>query len=697
MYGTDAATEPPRRTEQEHRPEQDGDEPTTTADATVETAADATQSPPPAAPPKPPRQRSAATRAIQAIAFHAGAIVLFAIPAIVLWWHVWTTHPSTTLTCPCGDPAQQVWFTAWPAYALAHGHNLVFSQWVNTPHGANLLSNTAGTLVATVLAPITWAWGPVTATNVALTLAPALSAWGCFVALRPLLTWKAAAFPAALVYGYSAAIVTSLIFGHVSVTVLVIPPILFTLLYEILIRQQHSATRDGLFLAALLVVQFFISPEILVLCALFGVIGIVPVLVVGWRQLRVRAWHALPALALGVVVSAVLLAYPVWFGLRGPQAVTGVLFLIAPLTGVPLSGVLSPGQYGSFANSFVRLGGYRGRLGPPPDFIGIGAAAAAVAAFVLAWRRLLTWLVAFLAVAAVWLSLGPYQFGESAWLSHLWLPWRELDNLPILKEILPNQITPFIALFVAFLLALGLDALFTLPDRRHGWFDRHRRTVTLVATGAVGVAALLPLFLTYDMPFHVTKIELPPYLPNGLPDRSAEHRAPHHPVRRLGRGPAHAVAGRQRLPLPAGRRRTEDAERPRRACPARRARVRPLDPHQPHRGRPVPADRGRRRAADRAPRPGAMARPARRRRRRQPRPQVRVGLLHRGARHGTRVRARRLGLDAPPRMDHDPAGLRGAARGLPRRGERPGRAGQTALHVDLRALRRRPLPRSDLI
>ncbi len=101
-----------------------------------------------------------------------------------------------------------------------------------------------------VLAPVTWLFGPVTATNVALTLAPALSAWGCFAAIRPLVTWKPGAIPAGLVYGYSAAIVTSLAFGHVSVTWLVIPPLLFTTLHEIVIRQEHSVRRDGLVLAA---------------------------------------------------------------------------------------------------------------------------------------------------------------------------------------------------------------------------------------------------------------------------------------------------------------------------------------------------------------------------------------------------------------------------------------------------------------
>ena len=56
-------------------------------------------------------------------------------------------------------------------------------------------------------------------------------------------------------------------------TVLVIPPLLFTTLHEIVIRQEHSVRRDGLVLAALLVAQFFISPEILVMCLLLGVVG----------------------------------------------------------------------------------------------------------------------------------------------------------------------------------------------------------------------------------------------------------------------------------------------------------------------------------------------------------------------------------------------------------------------------------------
>ena len=318
-------------------------------------------------PPRSPEGHGRGSPVLRTIGFHVGALACFTVPAVILWWHVWSGHPSAVLTCGCGDPAQEVWFIAWPAWAIAHLDNLVFSGAVNVPDGANLLSNTSGTLVGVVLAPVTWFFGPIAATNVALTLAPALSAWACFAAVRPLVNWKAAAIPAALVYGYSAAIVTSLTFGHVSVSVLVIPPFLFTTLHEIVIRQEHTVRRDGLLLAALVVVQFFISPEILVMCLVLSVVGLLAVMAVGWRQLRRRAGHAFPALALGGGVSLVLLAYPTWYGLAGPQAVSGVLFALAPISGVPLSGFLVPGAYGSRARpSTSASGGTWVAWGPRP-------------------------------------------------------------------------------------------------------------------------------------------------------------------------------------------------------------------------------------------------------------------------------------------------------------------------------------------
>ena len=449
---------------------------------------------------------------MRAVCFHVVVIAGFTVPAVVLWWRVWSGHPTSTLTCACGDPAQQVWFTAWPAWAIAHFHNLFFSSVVNVPHGANLLSNTSGTLVGVVLAPVTWFFGPVAATNVALTLAPALSAWGCFVATRSLVAWKPAAVPAALVYGYSAALVSSLVFGHVSVTVLVIPPLLFATLHEIVIRQEHSVRRDGLLLAGLLVVQFLISPEVLVMCLLLVGVGLPAVMVVGWRQVRQRAGHALPALGVAAGATMALLVYPAWYGVAGPQAVNGVLFAIAPFAGVPLSGVVAPGQYRTFANEYIRFGGYHGHTGPPPDYIGAGAAVVALWSAVVGRRRPLTWLLAFMTAVVFWLALGPHLQGGPSWLANLWLPWRYLSKLTILKEILADQFAPFITLFLAFLLAVGLDAFYRAHRRPTSWMASRRSLVTAVATALVAVVALVPVLVTFDIPLTVVPVRIPAYL-----------------------------------------------------------------------------------------------------------------------------------------------------------------------------------------
>ena len=54
-----------------------------------------------------------------------------------------------------------------------------------------------------VLAPVTWAFGPVASMNVALTLAPALSALAMFVLVAPVGGLDACRGAAGLLYGFS--------------------------------------------------------------------------------------------------------------------------------------------------------------------------------------------------------------------------------------------------------------------------------------------------------------------------------------------------------------------------------------------------------------------------------------------------------------------------------------------------------------
>ena len=124
--------------------------------------------------------------------FFSGGIYL--LISLFIWSRLWSSHPTSTTTSGYGDNSLVTWFLAWPAYAISHGLNPLYSTDLFYPKGLNMLSNVGMLGIGVPLAPVTWAFGPIATLNVALTLAPVLSALGMFVLLRRWVTWVPAAF-----------------------------------------------------------------------------------------------------------------------------------------------------------------------------------------------------------------------------------------------------------------------------------------------------------------------------------------------------------------------------------------------------------------------------------------------------------------------------------------------------------------------
>ena len=160
----------------------------------------------------------------------------------------------------------------------------------------------------------------------------------------------------------------------------------------------------------------------------------------------------------------------------------------------------------------------------------------------------------------MWLSLGSYLLGGTLVLWRGWMPWRTLGKLPVLKEILPDQLTPLVPLFIAFILALGLDAVYRRVKATSKKQSLRVEVIPGLATLAVAVAALLPVFWTFDMPFTVQSTAIPAWMAHDAPSLPPQHGPVDGAVRRVGVGATHAVAGGGRHALPAGRRRHEDPE-----------------------------------------------------------------------------------------------------------------------------------------
>lgn len=430
----------------------------------------------------------------------------YLVLALLLWWQVWTSHPTATTTCGCGDAARFLWFFEWPAFALTHGHDPLYSSWLFHPTGVNLLNDTSVIALGVLLAPVTLALGPVAAMNVALTAAPALSALAMFLLLRRWLAWTPAAFVGGLVYGFSPFLVTELALNQLNIAFLAVPPLMVMALDELLVRQRRSPYWAGAALGVLVVVQFFVSTEVLVISVLFVVVAVVLVVVytrlVQPTALGPRVGHALRGLVTALGIGVVVLAYPLWFLLRGPAHLTGPIWSNGTLAqyGNSLTSFVVPGTLGTVGTTMTRFGGYQGPVLPGLGYLGLGVVIVAVGGVVV-WRhdrRLL--LFGALGIVAAALSLGP---GHG-----IWVPWRVLGHVPWIGDVVEIRLTLVVSLCAAVMVGLVIDHTRTwFLDRRPG----RPRQLGGVAVGALVALALVPtvIVLAPNLPLTARPVVLP--------------------------------------------------------------------------------------------------------------------------------------------------------------------------------------------
>ncbi len=425
------------------------------------------------------------------------AAVVYVVIGFVLWIRAWVDGATTHTLCGCGDPALFLWFFQWPATALAHGENPFYSTALFHPGGFNLLSQTSVMGLSVPLIPVTWIWGPVASLNVASTLTPAFTAFTAFVVLRRWAPWTPAAFVGGLLYGFSPFVLSSLPFGHLNLAALMLLPPILAILDEILIRQRHSAVWSGGVLGLLVFLQFFLSSELLAILAIVFVISLVALaaagaLFSGRSELRSRAPHAVKGIGMGLIVVAVLLAWPAWFALDGPAHISGLVWAGIPLEGGFVStSFVSAGHPASSVS--VALGGYGGHPLGSTAYLGWTLLGVLVVGLVVFRRDRRLCFFGFLLALSAELSLGVRP--------GIWVPEQVFDHLPVFENIIEQRYMAVGFLAAAAMLAIILSRVHDLAADWRG---------ALGAFG-VGLVALLPLAALYGpkLPYTMQSVILP--------------------------------------------------------------------------------------------------------------------------------------------------------------------------------------------
>jgi hypothetical protein len=435
----------------------------------------------------------------------------------------WSALPtlSTHALGAEGDFLQAIWYIGWVPHALEHGLNPFWTNSLNVPYGINLAQNTLMPLVGLVATPVTIAFGPLIAANVLLVLAMPLSAASAFLVLRRWQVWLPAAAIGGLMYGFSPYMVGQSE-GHPQVSLQVLPPLIALVTVNI-VRGRGNPIRQGVGLGVLLAADYLISQELTAIVGLFLVAALV---CAGLRRSSlVRQMGSTHGRSVGVAlaVGAVLLAYPVWLLLAGPQHVTGppigninpfhndlLSFVVpGPLQRVSL-GLTSLQTQVLAASNPTEAGGYIGI----PLLLLVG---------ILVWRcrhdprvQLATVLTAGAAV----LSLGPHLAVDGQ-LLRVPLPFAVFDRFPFLEDILPSRVNFAMDACLAALTAFGLDDIRRgVPGRSRGSPPAEEAAVQsrrgLVAAGVVLAALVLtqlPAWPYQALPQPV----LPPSLAHAMP------------------------------------------------------------------------------------------------------------------------------------------------------------------------------------
>ena len=411
--------------------------------------------------------------------------------------------PGGTVYAHNDDTSLFIWWFANAADALASAlgagtgsSGLLQTAAMNWPDGVNGAWNTSVLGLAIPLAPVTWLAGPVVAYTCAIVLSPVAASLAA-AALLTRFADRTAAYGASLLYGFSPYLIAQA-GGHLNLSFAVLPPVVGAFLWRAATAPVGGALRArvldavpwGVLLGGALGWQFYVSTELLAGTFLATIVAALVLVVVLRGRLLPRLVPLLASSA-AAVVTALLLAAPLLttmlLGTGAPRAA------LRPhgVWNNDLADLVTPSQHTALAGAGPEI---PRAMGIDPAEVGgyVSLVWLVVGAYALVrhWRSPRHGLlvrVLGLTGAGVWLlSMG----SPLTVLGHplpLPGPFRLVEHLPILHNILPMRLSVHVTLALS-----GLTAVFL----HHAL----RRPVRSAVAPVVAVTAVAVLIAPTDVP-----------------------------------------------------------------------------------------------------------------------------------------------------------------------------------------------------
>jgi hypothetical protein len=239
---------------------------------------------------------------------------------------LWASPSGRTLSGNRGDHAFFLFVMANGERVVYHGAALLHSDRLNVPVGVNMMANTSVLALSLPFAPVTHLFGPGATLALLLTLGLSGSAlaWYWFLRRRMELG-RAAAWTGGLWGGFAPGWLSHAS-SHVNfVCAFVLPFIVDQVLR---LRSPGRVWRGGVTLGLLIVVQAFISEELLLLTAISLAFFIIAYVAMDFRTAREYAARFAAGGAIAALVAGALLSFPLHYQFFGPGHYRGQPFVL---------------------------------------------------------------------------------------------------------------------------------------------------------------------------------------------------------------------------------------------------------------------------------------------------------------------------------------------------------------------------------
>ena len=415
-----------------------------------------------------------------------GAALAYLSFAFYLTSSLWA-HLGTRAVAGYGvqDQVLTEWYLAHGARSVAEFTDPFVATQQNVPFGVHMMTNNNMLSLGIPLSPITLAFGPTVSFTLLVGLALAGTAYGWYwVFSRNATSSRLAAFVGAAFCGFAPGMISQSL-GHTQVISQFLTP--FIAIGIIRLHRAEHAVRNAVVLAVLVVLQVFISEEMLFFTGL-ATGGFIVLSVAMNRSLLRDTRQFLRGCAMTLAVALPLLAYPLYLQFFGPGRYHGLPFR-------PWLIYMDLGSFVAFpTNSLAGVPAVAARLahttGEESTFFGWPLLLVLVGLVVWMWRGedYRPRVTALCAAAFLSLSLG-YRVMLNGEATGVPGPFRVLGRLPLFNLAVAARFAMVAIPFIGLLLALGVQRAFDTSAAAAGPRARWRPAVVI---GAI-VAAAVPL------------------------------------------------------------------------------------------------------------------------------------------------------------------------------------------------------------